>query len=137
MTNSVRFPYMSQNRSSTETILPFLPITLVYKGVSVSSPALLDTGSTINVLPYSIGSQLGAVWEKQKTSVQLTGNLAQSDARGLVVSAVVGSLPPVRLVFAWIKTDNAPIILGQMNFFQSFEVCFFGEDKMIEIHPKT
>jgi hypothetical protein len=27
--------------------------------------ALLDTGASVNVLPYEVGLQLGAVWENQ------------------------------------------------------------------------
>jgi hypothetical protein len=46
--------------------------------------ALLDTGASVNVLPYEIGLQLGAVWEEQIVPIQLSGNLARMEARGLV-----------------------------------------------------
>ncbi|WP_443689857.1 hypothetical protein [Nostoc mirabile] len=37
---------------------------------------MLDTGASVSVLPYSIGVQLGAIWEEQTISVMLAGNLA-------------------------------------------------------------
>lgn len=57
-----------------------MPITL--KAVqTVAVSALLDTGAAVNVLPFSVGIQLGFLWEQQTTSVQLSGNLASVDAR--------------------------------------------------------
>ena len=61
--------------------LPQLHLALTYGGVSVEVSALLDTGASVNVLPYSVGLQLGADWEQQTTSVTLAGNLASVEAR--------------------------------------------------------
>lgn len=55
--------------------LPQLPLSLIHRGASVEVSALLDTGASVNVLPYSIGVQLGAAWEEQTNSVILAGNL--------------------------------------------------------------
>jgi hypothetical protein len=77
------------------------------------------------VLPYTLGVQLGFDWDQQTRSVQLSGNLASVDARVIVLSAVVGSFAPVRLAFAWARTDKVSVILGQVNFFMEFDVCFF------------
>jgi Aspartyl protease len=81
--------------------LPKMPLTLTYRNSSIDVLALLDTGASVNVLPYSMGIQLGAVWEEQTMAVTLAGNLASTEARGLLVSAQIGDLTPVRLVFAW------------------------------------
>jgi hypothetical protein len=97
---------------------------------------LLDTGATVNVLPYAVGVQLGAIWERQSTPVRLTGNLAACEARALIVSAVIGELPVVRLAFAWARTDDVPILLGQVNFFMEFDVCFYRSRSMFEVRPK-
>jgi hypothetical protein len=40
-----------------------------------------------------------------------------TEARVLVVSAVVGSFPPVKLAFAWTQSGSVPVVLGQINFF--------------------
>jgi hypothetical protein len=97
---------------------------------------LLDTGATVNVLPCDTGRQLGAVWDQQTTPVHLTGNLARFEARVLIVSATVGEFAPVRLAFAWTRANNVPLILGQVNFFLEFDVCFFRSQKAFEVKSK-
>ena len=104
--------------------MPYLPLRLTYRTLSVQVMALLDTGASVNVLPYEVGLQLGAVWEEQTIPVQLSGNLACLEARGLVLSATVAEFSPVLLAFAWTESTEAPLILGQMNFFAEFDVCF-------------
>jgi hypothetical protein len=116
--------------------LPQLPLTLTYRGLSVEALALLDTGASVNVLPHSVGVQLGASWEEQTTSVILAGNLASVEARGLLVSTKIGDFDPVRLVFAWSLSDDAPLLLGRMNFFLQFDVCFYRSQLAFEVRPK-
>lgn len=116
--------------------LPQLPLVLTYRGTSTEVAALLDTGASVNVLPYSIGLRLGAAWEEQTTSVTLAGNLSSVEARGLLVSAKIGDFAPVRLVFAWSLSDDAPLLLGRMNFFLEFDVCFYRSQLTFEVCPK-
>lgn len=127
MPSTVEFPF------SDHEALPLIPIILRHAGFSVSANALLDTGSTINLLPHNIGLQLGAVWEAQTVRLPLAGNLATVEARGLFVQVQIGNLEPVRLAFAWAKTSHVPLILGQTNFFREFDVCFQRSQHTIEI----
>ena len=69
-------------------------------------------------------------------AVTLAGNLASIEARGLLVSAQIGDLDPVRLVFAWSRSDNVPLLLGRMNFFLEFDVCFYRSRLIFEVHPQ-
>ena len=115
---------------------PYLPLILSYENNSIDTSGLLDTGASVNVMPYQIGLQLGARWEQQNTSVQLAGNLAKLPAYGLLITATVAQFPPVRLAFAWTRAENVPLILGQVNFFLEFDVCFFRSQKTFEIQPK-
>jgi hypothetical protein len=117
--------------------LPQLPLSLTYRGSSVEVSALLDTGASVNVLPYGVGVQLGAIWEEQTTSVILAGNLGSVEARGLLVSAQIGDFDPVRLVFAWSLSDEAPLLLGRMNFFLEFDVCFYRSQLAFEVRPNS
>jgi hypothetical protein len=133
-----QFPFVEMNPAAGAiSRMPQLPLTLSLGQVNIQVSGLLDTGATINVLPYSIGMQLGANWDLQTTSVQLTGNLAHADSRVLVVNATVASFAPVRLAFAWTKSDKVPILLGQTNFFQEFDVCFFRSRSIFEIRLKS
>lgn len=96
MLNTQRFPFIKRTNSSGQTsTLPYLPLTLSNGNNSVEVMALLDTGASINVLPYAIGIQLGAVWENQTVQIPLSGNIAQSEARGLVLAGTVDNFPPL------------------------------------------
>jgi hypothetical protein len=117
--------------------LPQLPLSLSYRESAIEVIALLDTGASVNVLPYSVGVQLGAVWDEQTTFVTLAGNLASIEARGLLISAQISNFSPVQLVFAWSLSDDVPLLLGRMNFFLEFDVCFYRSRLMFEIRPKA
>jgi hypothetical protein len=131
-----RFAFVERDTSlGSASLAPVLPLTLLGTN-SISVSGLLDTGATVNVLPYAVGEQLGAVWNELQTRVTLSGNLADCEARALVVTAVVGKFPAVRLAFAWAKTDLVPVLLGQVNFFMEFDVCFFRSRSVFEIRPK-
>ncbi len=136
MAEMIQYPFSATEKSGGISF-PYLPLILTHRGNSLSVSGLLDTGATVNVLPYSMGKRLGAVWEEQTVSLQLTGNLARSDARSLVVSAAVAEFEPVRMAFAWTEADNIPMILGQVNFFMEFDVCFFRSQSVFEIRPKA
>ena len=137
MTHPVRFPYIDSDPAHPgASQLPYVPLTLSNGQTTVACAGLLDTGATINVLPYPIGVQLGLIWAHQTTALQLTGNLAQAPARAVVVSATISALAPVRLAFAWTQLTTVPVILGQVNFFLAFDVCFFRTQSAFEIQPK-
>ena len=136
--NAQRYPFVSIDVALGEaSFRPYLPLTLASQQSSVAASGLLDTGASVNVLPYSVGIELGYVWEQQTTALSLTGNLAQYEARVVIVQAVVGQFDPVQLVFAWTQATNVPIILGQVNFFMEFDICFYRSQLQFEISPKS
>lgn len=113
MTTSIRFAYTNgESGRQQATLLAYLPVILSNESSSLTVSGLLDTGSTVNVLPYTIGLQLGLTWEEQNTPVQLTGSLARLPARGVIVIGKVGSFLPVELAFAWTQSKEVPVILG-------------------------
>lgn len=83
--NAQRYPFVPSDVALGEaSFRPYLPLTLAYHQSSVAASGLLDTGASVNVLPYSLGIELGYVWEQQTTALSLTGNLAQYEARVLI-----------------------------------------------------
>ena len=138
MRNSKQYPYIAADSELGEASLrPFLPLTLIHQGNSIEVVGLLDTGAMINVLPWQLGTALGAVWEEQANSLQLTGNLAQYEARVLLVAAEIGQFEPVRLAFAWTQAENVPLLLGQVNFFMEFDVCFYRSQLTFDVGVKS
>jgi hypothetical protein len=130
------FPYVPRDPSlGHASLAPMLPLTLI-GSQPIATSGLVDSGAAINVLPYALGVQLGFDWAQETRSVELSGNLASVEARVVVLSAVFGSFPPVRLAFAWAQTDAVSVILGQVNFFLEFDVCFFRSRGLFEVKPK-
>jgi hypothetical protein len=98
---------------------------------------LVDTGSSLNVLPYSVGIRLGLDWDAQTFPLpSLTGNLKGLPAFGVMLDCIVQPFQPVKLAFAWTSSDQVPVLLGQTNFFAEFNVCFYGSQNLFEVSPK-
>lgn len=63
----MRFKYSTSHPSQNELdSLPRVPLVLRRGDQIVEGLGLVDSGATINVLPYEIGLQLGGVWMKAK-----------------------------------------------------------------------
>lgn len=69
--------------------------------------------------------------------MKLTGNLARFEAQALLLTAQVAEFSPVRLAFAWTRADDVPLLLGQVNFFMEFDVCFYRSRNAFDIRPKS
>jgi hypothetical protein len=97
---------------------------------------LVDSGSDVNVLPWSVGNALGATWDLRKATLRLGGTLAGTPAMPLLVMARIADFAPVRLAFAWCRTEAVPVVLGQTNFFMELDVCFFRSRSEFSVVPK-
>jgi len=126
--------------SSPASLMPRLPLILSYQGRLIEALGLLDTGSAINLLPYQAGLALGAVWEDQPLAPPLMGVLGRMETRRLLVDATHPQLTgsqSVELVFAWSRSEDAPVLFGQMNFFLEFNVCFYRAEGAFDIELIT
>lgn len=134
----MRFRYSTTDPAQSELdSLPRLPLVLRQGKQVVSAVGLVDSGATVNVLPYRFDIQLGAVWDDRKATIRLAGNLGNVAAQPLFPMAEVGDFPPIRLAFAWSRSDDIPLILGQMNFFMEFDVCFYCSQLEFEVKPRS
>ncbi len=136
----MRFPYVVAN-DQFGTLTPRLELILAYQQKSVEVLGLVDSGSTVNGLPYSVGIALDARWNNQPVVPGLTGNLRGVEVHALDTFVFHPQLTPhnpnpVRLVFAWAKSDDILVIFGQMNFFMEFNVCFFRAQSTFEVTLK-
>ena len=134
----MRFNYSTTAPSQDEfDSLPRIPLVLRYNNYRVEISGLVDSGATVNVLPYVTGLQLRAYWDDRKANIRLSGNLGSQPAMPLFIIAEIDQFAPVRLAFAWAKSSNTPLILGQTNFFMEFDVCFYRSDLEFEIQPRS
>lgn len=138
MSDVAVFLYRSIQTSPSLNILrPQVTLNLSHHANTLTVDALPDSGATVNVLPFSIGLELGLVWEEQPKIGALVGNLANYATRGVVLRAAIGSFPSLDLAFVWIPTDNVPVLLGQVNFFAEFDVCFSYSRRVVEVRLKA
>lgn len=117
--------------------MPMLPVTLRSNGATVTELGLVDSGAAVSVLPYQLGLHLGGDWNQTPGTIPLAGSLGRHPAKPLVVEGVIGSFPPIRLAFAWTQAPGARLLLGQVNFFMEFDVCFFRSRGVFQIQPRT
>jgi len=137
MPDAERFPFTAASDAWGEaSLLPQVPIRLANQSRSIDGVGLLDTGATVNVLPHNLGVDLGFVWNENAATIRLSGNLAHFQACPVVAFAKVGSFDAVRLAFAWTQSNDIPLILGQVNFFMEFDVCFYRSQQTFEVRPK-
>jgi len=134
----MRFRYSTTDPSQNEfDSLPRVPLVLRHEGQTVEAIGLVDSGATINVMPYDLGLHMGATWDDNRAIIQLAGNLSTQPAMPFFVIAQVGDIAPIRLAFAWTRSQDAPLILGQTNFFMEFDVCFYRSKMEFEVKPKS
>jgi hypothetical protein len=134
----MKFQYSISNPTQNEfDRLPRLPLFLYREECEVEVVGLVDSGATVNVLPYEMGIELGGVWDDRRAIIQLAGNLSNLPAMPFSARAKIGEFAPTELLFAWVQRPNIPLILGQTNFFLEFDVCFYRSRSEFEIRPKS
>lgn len=130
-----RFAYSVSDAASGQ-VMPRLPMIFSHNDRSISVEGLVDTGSSINLLPFSYGVALGLIWEEHVVELTLTGALARYEARAASVwasNALLTGPSPVHLAMAWTRSDDARIVFGQINFFMEFNACFYRTQNYFEV----
>ncbi|MEQ8998275.1 MAG: hypothetical protein RID53_17405 [Coleofasciculus sp. B1-GNL1-01] len=134
----MRFKYSTTSPNQNEfDSLPRLPLILHQEDQRIEAIGLVDSGATVNVLPFELGLQLGGIWDDRSAIIQLAGNLSNQPAMPFSAIAKIGDFPQTKLLFAWVQRPNTPLILGQTNFFIEFDVCFYRSKLEFEVKPKS
>ncbi len=119
--------------------MPRIEIHLSHGEELISVSALVDSGAAVNILPFDIGLKLGLTWETQTFPLNLEGTLANTQAHAVLLRAELDPFPSVEMAFAWANkpSPEIPMLLGQVNFFQEFNVFFYGHQQAFEIIHRT
>jgi hypothetical protein len=118
-----------------EIPMPFLECSLSSESARIRVSALVDSGATLNIMPYEIGEQLGLVWSEQRLPLDMGGTLGGTRAFAVSLHGQIGSFPPVEMIFAWVERSNIRMLLGHVNFFQLFRVTFDDKAGCFHIAP--
>jgi hypothetical protein len=134
----MRFKYSTTSPTQNEfDSLPRVPLSLSRAEQRIEAVGLVDSGATVNVLPYELGIELGGVWDDLRAVIQLAGNLSNQPAMPFSATVEISDFVPTDLAFAWVRSPNVPLILGQTNFFLEFDVCFYRSKSEFEVNPKS
>jgi len=118
--------------------MPLIDIQLSNGSTSLVVSALVDSGAALNILPFDVGVALGLVWEDQTFPIDLGGVLTGSQAYAVLLEGQIVNMQPVRLAFAWVDRPSSEVrlLLGQVNFFQEFDIHFYGNQQLFGIESK-
>ena len=76
--NIMKFRYSVSNSTQSEfDSLPRVTLSLFPNNGQPDVTGLVDSGATINVLPYHMGIQLGKIWDDRKAYIKLASNLGK------------------------------------------------------------
>src|SRR5687767_13736849 len=109
MTESSISHYLAATATPRATdFMPFLPFKIACEEKSKDILGLVDTGASVNVLPCQIGVELRSICQQRTTLFGLTGNLANYEARVLLLLLASSFFAPVNLAFFWTLADYVP-----------------------------
>jgi hypothetical protein len=134
MSSWISFPYLPMPGSGD--LAPLLPIRLQRDTKHLDGHGLVDSGASVNVLPFQMGVELGLDWGQEPRVIQLGGNLARHEARAILLTVQASSGLLCTLAFAWSSSNDVRLILGQTNFFLAFDVQFRRRDLVFEIRQR-
>jgi hypothetical protein len=119
--------------------MPLVALQLSHTSYRVAASALVDSGAALNILPFDLGLQLGLDWERQNFPLDLGGILTGAQAYAVLLQAELAPFPPIDLAFAWVSRPmrEVRLLLGQVNFFQVFDVHFYGSQQIFEIDLRS
>lgn len=135
MTSPAAFPYvLPPGAGPTGTPKPLLPVTIERDGIQLAVDCLVDSGASLSVLPFSVGSRFGLDWNSLTQGVGV-GGVVKTPAKFMATILTIGPLPPVMQLFAWASSDDVPLVLGYVNFFLEFDVCFYATRGIFTVEP--
>ncbi len=119
--------------------MPLIDIQLSNGPKSLAVSALVDSGAALNILPFDVGIELGLVWENQTFLIDLGGVLTGAQAYAVLLQAQITNGQPTQLAFAWVSRPSSEVrlLLGQVNFFQEFDIHFYGNQQLFDIELKS
>lgn len=138
MSAPARFPFLPRaGGNGPNDLVPLLPARLSRGGTDVDVVGLVDSGSSFSVLPFDTGARFGLDWNRLPNGLTLAGAFGGIPAKVLAVDITFGPFGPVTQLFAWARTNDPPVLFGQVTFFLNFDVFFFRAQSFFEIQPAT
>ncbi len=110
----------------------YMPMVWVRLGLKHELLALVDSGASVNVLPHSIGLQLGLDWDSALDGPEIGGSVAGASKK-VKLLLKIREFDPLEMEFCWLVHDRARVILGHDDFLKNFDVCFSTRNRVLSI----
>jgi hypothetical protein len=138
MSSPARFPYLARGSGSgPHDLAPLLPARLSRGGIDLDVVGLVDSGSSFSVLPFDVGANFGFDWNLLPHGLTLVGAAGGRPAKVIALDLTFGPFGPVSQLFAWSRTNDTPVLFGQITFFLNFDVFFSRAQAFFEIQPAS
>jgi hypothetical protein len=114
----------------------YMPMLWIQLGQRERYLALVDSGATVNVLPYSVGLDLGLDWKTAAEGFEIGGSAAGTTKK-VRLQFKIRDFDALELEFRWLEHDRVQLILGHDNFFKYFDVCFSTHNQVMTIKQSS
>lgn len=140
----MKFPYQEHPRQPSEAfpdttsrIVPFIPVTIIYKQKPITIDALVDSGADNCIFPGMLGVALGI--DVHNGPKQLISGLGARiiEARFHNVLLRVGNVEIKVYAGFTFDTIGTTGLLGQRGFFDNFRVVFDRSDNCVIVNKRS
>ena len=140
----MKFPYQEHPRQPsdafpnvTSRLVPFIPVTVIYHGKSITIDALVDSGADNCIFPGFLGVALGV--EVHEGPKQLISGLGARviEARFHYVQLKVRNVEIEVYAGFTFDTIGTTGLLGQRGFFDNFKVVFDRVDNCVIVNQRS
>lgn len=128
----IEFDFTEEKSSILGTIKrPVAEITLINNKKELMESMYVDSGADISLIPKSVGDVLGLTVEKNDERRELKG--IGDYGTPIIIKKI--KMKVGEKVFdsriAWALSEEVPLILGRLDIFQVFDVCFKQNKKTV------
>lgn len=133
----ITFPFKKEKANIVEWIpRPLAEVTLINEDREVTQWMYADSGADISLIPYSVGKLLKFIL-KPDDEIKEIGGIGGGKVSVVVrkITLKIGS-KEFRSRIAWCLSEDVPLILGRLDVFDVFKVCFDQKENITSFEEK-
>lgn len=133
---SIVFSYKTKKISGEKsTLRPYAEVFLTLQGQKVAFDFLVDSGADRTVVNHELGRVLGFRTQENERPIKLGGVGGFMDGYSRPLSLIIGDIEIATEVI-WIHSDRVPLLLGQQDVFDRFDITFSKIEGKIIFAPR-
>lgn len=118
------FSYKSRKLGPEKrTLRPYAEVQLDIQGRRLSFDFLIDSGADRTVINRPLGNSLGFKINLEEKPIKLGGIGGTTDGYFRKLSFWIGDCE-IKTEVIWVQSDTVPLLLGQIDVFDQFDITF-------------